>query len=181
MSDRTSATRYARALFDVARQESDPVRVQQDLAAIQAAITGSPELGAVLASRSIPDTARRNVIVAVAEKIGVTAPVAKTLALLSDRGRLELLPDIVQVFGERLLEHQNIVQADVQSAAPLDDETRQALEASLSRATGKQVSMRVTVDPNLRGGIVARVGSTVYDGSVRTQLKKMRDQLVAQG
>lgn len=181
MSTRTSAARYARALFDVARKESDASQVRQDLDAVVAAIRDHAELARTLASRALPEEARRGVIVAVGEALGVAAPVAKLLGLLADRGRLALLPDIATVYAERLLEHQNVVQAEVSTAAPLAPEAVKALEASLARATGKQVAMRVSVDATLLGGVVARVGSTVYDGSVRTQLKKMRDQLVAQG
>jgi len=172
MSNRTSAARYARALFDIARTESDPVRVQHDLAAVLSAITEHAELAA---------RARRGVIVAVAEKLGVAPPVTRLLSLLADRRRLELLPDVASVYGERLLDYQNVVQADVRTAAPLAPAAAAALQASLARVTGKQIAMHVTVDPSLLGGVVARVGSTVYDGSVRTQLQKMRDQLVAQG
>jgi F-type H+-transporting ATPase subunit delta len=182
MSNRTSATRYARALFDVANQESaDLSKIQQDLNDVVAAVADNPELSRVLASHGVPDTARRQIIVAVGEKIGVAAPVGKLLGMLADRRRLELLPDLAAVYTERLLEHRNVVQADITTAAPIGPETAEAIAASLQSATGKQITMRVSVDPSLLGGVVARVGSTVYDGSVRTQLKKMRDQLVAQG
>ena len=181
MSSRPSAARYARALFEVARAESDPVTVGQNLDAVVSAFQESQELKALLGSRSIPDAVRRNVVLAVAEKLAVATPVAKLLGLLADRGRIQLLPEIAQVYAERLLEHQNVVQADVTTAVPLPPETLARLETGLREATGKQITMRVSVDPALLGGVVARVGSTVYDGSIRTQLKKMRDQLVAQG
>jgi F-type H+-transporting ATPase subunit delta len=181
MSTRTTAARYARSLFDVAQKEADLNLVRNDLVAVVAAIADNPELGRVLASRAVPDAARRNIITAVGEKLGVATPVVKLLGLLADRRRLELLADIAAVYGERLLEHQNVVQADVTTAVPLSAEAAQRIEAGLKQATGKQITMRVKVDPSLLGGVVARVGSTVYDGSVRTQLKKMRDQLVAQG
>jgi F-type H+-transporting ATPase subunit delta len=181
MSNRTSATRYARALFDVAKQESaDLSKVQQDLHDVVAAVSENPELSSVLASQGLPETARRQIIVAVGEKLGVAAPVGKLLGMLADRRRLELLPDVAAVYTERLLEHHNVIQADITTAAPIGPETAEAIAASLRSATGKQITMRVSVDPSLLGGVVARVGSTVYDGSVRTQLKKMRDQLVAQ-
>lgn len=181
MSTRTSAARYARALFDVARQEADLNLVRNQLASLVSAIAESRELSAVLSSRSVPEPIRRNIVVAVAQQLGVATPVEKLVGMLSDRGRLALLPEISQIYAERLLEHQNIVQAEVVSAAPLSAEAASRIEAGLKNATGKQVTMKVTVDPALLGGVVARVGSIVYDGSVRTQLKKMRDQLVAQG
>jgi F-type H+-transporting ATPase subunit delta len=181
MSTRTSATRYARALFDVAQKEADLATVGQNLAAVVSAMRESAELTGVLANRSLPDEIRRNIIVAVGEHIGVTTPVARLLGLLADRRRIELLPEIASVYAERLLDHQNVVQADVTTAVLLTADDARRLEASLKSATGKQITMRVSVDPSLLGGVVARVGSTVYDGSVRTQLKKMRDRLVAQG
>jgi F-type H+-transporting ATPase subunit delta len=181
MSTRTSAARYARALFDVARKEADLNLVRNQLTEIVSTIRDHAELARVLASRTVPDSARRSIIVAVGQKLGAAAPVEKLLGLLADRGRLELLPEIAAVYSERLLEHQNVVQADVTTAAPLSAEAVDRLQAGLRTATGKQVTRRVSVDTSLLGGVVARVGGTVYDGSVRTQLKKMRDQLVAQG
>ena len=181
MSTRTAAARYARALFDVARKEADLSVVQSDLNGVVAVAQEHPALGRALGNRALPDTARRNLVMAVGEKLGVSAPVAKLLGLLADRKRLELLPEVAAVYSERLLEHQNVLQADVTTAVPLSADDARRLEASLKSATGKQITMRVSVDPSLLGGVVARVGSTVYDGSVRTQLKKMRDRLVAQG
>jgi F-type H+-transporting ATPase subunit delta len=181
MSSRTAAARYARALFEVAQKEADLGVVETDLKNLVAVAAENPELGRVLAMRSLPESTRRNIVLAVGEKLGVSTPVSKLLGLLADRGRLELLPEVASVFTERLLEHRNVVQADVTTAVPLSADAAERLEASLASATGKQITMRVTVDPSLLGGVVARVGSTVYDGSVRTQLKKMRDQLVAQG
>jgi F-type H+-transporting ATPase subunit delta len=181
MSNRTSAARYARALFDVSLKEADVVKVRADLDAVAAAVAESHDLTRVIDSQGVPDAARRQIMMAVGERLGVSAPVSKLLGLLADRRRLDLLSDLAAVYAERLREHQNVLQADVTTAAPLSPEATEALSASLASATGKQISMRVSVDPSLLGGVVARVGSTVYDGSVRTQLKKMRDQLVAQG
>lgn len=181
MSTRTTAARYARALFEVAQQESDIQQVQQDLAAVVRTVAEHPELGRVFDSRTIDDGARRNIIMAVGERLGVATPVRKLLGMLSDRRRLDLLPDLASVYTEHLLAHQNVLQAEVATAAPLGADAAAALQQSLAAATGKQIAMQLTVDPTLLGGVVARVGSTVYDGSVRTQLKKMRDQLVAQG
>jgi F-type H+-transporting ATPase subunit delta len=181
MSTRTSAARYARALFDVALRESDLSKVEQDLNAVVSTVAENPELASVLASRTVPDGARRNIIVSVGETLRVAPPVGKLLGLLADRRRLDLLPDLASVYTERLLEHQNVLLADVSTAIPLGPEATQAIAASLASATGKRINVRMSVDPSLLGGVVARVGSTVYDGSVRTQLRKMRDQLVAQG
>jgi F-type H+-transporting ATPase subunit delta len=179
MSLRTSANRYARALFDVALEEkSDLAQVDRDLTALAELLAANAELRAAATRVGIPDVSRKALMTAVAEKMAVAAPVKKMFALLAEKGKLNLLPDLAVAFRERLLAHQNVVRADVTSAAPLTPEKTSALEASLSRATGKKVDLSVAVDPELLGGIVARIGSTVYDGSVRTQLAKMRQQLV---
>ena len=178
MSARTSATRYAQALLDVAVQESDPAQVEKDLAAIVSAIAGHAELRRVLTSPGTPQASRVGVVNALSERAQVQRPVARLLAMLADRGRLELLPDLLEVYQERLLAHNNVVRATVTSATPLAPATLGALEASLSGLTGKKVQLEATVDPAIVGGVVTRIGGTVYDGSIRTQLAKMRQRLV---
>jgi len=100
--------------------------------------------------------------------------------MLAQSRKLNLLPDLEQAYRERLLAHQNIVRAEVTSAAPLSPDKTKALEESLAKVTGKKVELSVSVDPELLGGVVATIGSTVYDGSVRTQLQRMRQELVEQ-
>jgi len=179
MSLRTSANRYAKALFDVALAEkTDLAQVDRDLEAVVAMLHESPDLARAAGRAGVTDAARVALIEAVAERMGLTAPVKKLLVLLADGRRLNLVPDLAASFRERMLNHQNIVRAVVTSAAPLSAEKTKALEDSLSKVTGKKVDLSVSVDPELLGGVVARIGSTVYDGSVRTQLGKVRKQLV---
>ena len=178
MSVRTSATRYAKALLDVAIQESDPSIVEQDLTSVARAMAESAELRRALTSPGIPQQIRVNVAAALTSKIGAQAPVAKLMKMLADRGRLDLVPTMAEVYSERLRAHRNIVRATVTSAAALTDERKDQLAVSLSAMTGKQVQVETAVDPSIIGGLVTRIGSTVYDGSIRTQLTKMRQQLV---
>jgi F-type H+-transporting ATPase subunit delta len=100
--------------------------------------------------------------------------------MLAERGRLDLVPLLADVYRERLLAHGNIVRATVTSATPLGPDKINGLAASLGGLTGKKVQIETTVDPALVGGVVARIGSTVYDGSIRTQLQKMKRQIVEQ-
>ena len=158
--------------------ESDPALIERDLASIVDAITQHDELRRVMTSPRTPQSARVNVMTALTARAKVQSPVAKLLAMLSERGRLDLLPDLLDVYRERLRAHNNIVRATVTSAAPLADDKVQQLEASLRELTGKKVQLEIHVDPSMIGGVVTRIGSTVYDGSIRTQLQKMRQQLV---
>jgi F-type H+-transporting ATPase subunit delta len=178
MSTRTSAARYARALLEVALKEADSQKVERDLASFVAAMTESADLRRALLSPEIPTATRRQVVDAVAKKIGMEAPAAKLLALLAERGRLELYAELLDVYRERLLAHNNIVKGTVTTAAPLAADKVKALEQSLSTATGKNVQLDVAVDPSIIGGVVTKIGSTVYDGSIRTQLQRMKQQLV---
>jgi F-type H+-transporting ATPase subunit delta len=179
MSLRTSANRYAKALFDVALAEkNDLAQIDRDLEAVVAMMHENPDLAAAAGRAGVTDAARVSLVEAVAGQMGLSAPVKKLLVLLADSRKLSLVPDLADSFRERLLNHKNIVRAEVTSAAPLSPEKIKALEDSLSKVTGKKVDLSVSVDPELLGGVVARIGSTVYDGSVKTQLERMRQQLV---
>jgi F-type H+-transporting ATPase subunit delta len=178
MSVRTSATRYAKALLDVAISESDPVAIERDLASIVDAIAQHSELRRVMTSPRTPQAVRVNVVTALAERMGVQTPLVKLLAMLAERGRVELLPDMLDVYRERLLAHSNVVRATVTSAVPMPADKLQRLATTLRAVTGKEVQLETDVDPSIIGGVVTRIGSTVYDGSIRMQLQKMRQQLV---
>ena len=181
MSLRTSANRYAKALFDVALEEkADLDRIDKDLSEITEILRENTELMSAVDWANVPDAARQAVMENVLDKIGVAAPVKKLLVLLTGQRKLVYLQDLAEAYRERLLAHQNVVHAEVTSAAPLSPEKTKALEESLSKVTGKKVELSVSVDPELLGGVVARIGSTVYDGSVRTQLARMRQELVKQ-
>jgi F-type H+-transporting ATPase subunit delta len=181
MSLRTSANRYAKALFDVALQEhADLGQVDRDLQAVVAMIEASPDLAEASNRGTVTEEKRKALIEAVSRAMTLTVPVTKLLVLLAQTRKLNLLPDLEQAYRERLLAHQNIVRAEVKSAAPLSPDKTKALEESLAKVTGKKVELSVSVDPELLGGVVATIGSTVYDGSVRTQLQRMRQELVEQ-
>jgi len=181
MSLRTSANRYAKALFEVALQErADLDQVDRDLQAVIAMMRVSPDLAAASNRRTVTDAARKSLMEAVSKAMALTTPVTKLLLLLAESGKLHYLPDLAESYRERLLAHHNIVRAEVTSAAPLSPEKTTALAESLSKVTGKKVELSTSVDPDLLGGVVATIGSTVYDGSVRTQLQQLRKELVEQ-
>jgi F-type H+-transporting ATPase subunit delta len=178
MTSRTAATRYARALFDVALKEhADLALVEEQLAGFAALLHEHPALGRVLVNPAVPAPRKRAAVGEIAERIRLSPIVAKLVLLLAERDRLVLLPELVTAFRHRLLEHQNVVRAEVTTAQPLDDERAQAIERSLAQATGRTVTLTTRVDPSLVGGLVARVGSTVYDASIVTQLQKLKQRL----
>ena len=180
MSTRASAARYARALLDVVIQEGDPERVEQELSAVADLYVGNPELQKALTSPAVPVAAKRGIVEALVSRSQPSPVLGKLMLMLADRNRLALLPELAAVYRERLMEHRQIVRAEVTTAVPLLPEQVTQFEQRLAAATGRHVTMTTSVDPSLIGGAVARVGSTVYDGSIATQLAKMRERLEEQ-
>ena len=98
--------------------------------------------------------------------------------LLAERDRLVLLPDLLAAYRERLLDHQQVVRAEVTTATPIGPERAKAIEQGLARVTGRTVRLGTRVDPSIIGGVVARIGDTIYDGSVTRQLELMKNSSV---
>jgi F-type H+-transporting ATPase subunit delta len=184
MTSRAAAARYARALFDVVRQESggrqaELEKVQDDLAGFAQLVASHESLARALSHPAIPAARKRAVVEQLlARAPGLSPVLSKLLLLLAERDRLTLLPDLLEAYGERLRDHQQVVRAEVTTAAPLQADRVQAIERNLAKVTGRKVALATRVDPSLIGGLVARIGTTVYDGSVTTQLQKMKQKLV---
>lgn len=180
MTARGSATRYARALLDVAIEESIAERAERDLDAFVSLLDAHGELRAALTHPAVPSARKRALTADLTTRLELSTPVSKMLGMLADRDRLDILPELLQVYRERLLEHQNVVQAEVTTAEELPADQHTRLQERLARATGRRVTLTTRVDPAIIGGVVARIGSIVYDGSLATQLSKMRDRLERQ-
>jgi F-type H+-transporting ATPase subunit delta len=177
MSTRASAARYAKALFDVAISESTPEQAEKELTAFSDVVRAHAELRQALGNPAIPAASKRGVVSQILDRLQPSSPVRKLLLLLAERDRLELLPDLVAVFHERVMEHLKVVQAEVTTAAPLPPEQTAQLQQRLGSMIGRSVTLTTKVDPALIGGMVTRIGSTVYDGSVATQLAALRQRL----
>jgi F-type H+-transporting ATPase subunit delta len=178
MTNRTAATRYARALFDVAVAEKvDLSALDQELDAFNDVVKQHPTLEKVLLNPAVPVPRKREAVAVLAARVGVHPVLTKLLVLLAGRDRLVLLPDLLETYRARLLDHQNVVRAEVTTATPLAADRTKAIERSLAQATGRTIALTTRVAPEIIGGLVARVGTTVYDGSVTTQLEKMRQRL----
>jgi F-type H+-transporting ATPase subunit delta len=178
MTTKTAAIRYARALFDVARRENaDLDTIDRDLAAFVALFDQHPALEKVLLSPAVPMSKKRAAVAELASRMSVVPIVSKLMVLLAERDRLILLPDLLSSYRERVLAHRNIVRAELTTAIPLADGEAHAIEQRLARATGRTVTLSTKVDTAIIGGLVAKVGSTIYDASVTRQLQKMKDRL----
>jgi F-type H+-transporting ATPase subunit delta len=180
MTMRASAARYARALLDVATAESIAERAEQDLSTFSDLLDQYPELQRVLTNPAVPVGRKRAALQDLLPRLNLSTPVTKLLLMLVDRDRLVLFPDLLAVYRERLRELQQIVQAEVTTAEPLPSDAEAQLQQRLARATGKTVTMTTKVDPSIIGGVVARIGSVVYDGSVATQLQTIKQRLIQQ-
>lgn len=179
MTNRTAANRYARALLDVAVKENADVRaIERQLADFTRLFTDYPSLEKALLSPAIPVQHKRAAMEALTTRAKPAPILAKLLLLLAERDRLVLLPDLLAAYRERLLAHLKIVRAEITTAIELPSERAKAVEESLAKMTGSTVVLDAHIDPSIIGGVVARIGSTVYDGSVTRQLQRMRTRLV---
>ena len=180
MTNRTAAARYARALFDVSLKDRDLRQVEADLVMFADLLDGHETLSRVLLNPAIPTSQKRALVTELLSRVGdLVPPVAKLLTLLAERGRLVLLPEVVRAFRVRLLDHLGVVEARVTTAQPLTAERTAAIAESLVKASGREVTMITDVDPEILGGLIARLGSTVYDGSIARHLERMRQNLLA--
>ncbi len=182
MTGRAAAVRYARALFDVAVKERlDLEHVERELSGFAEVVAANPALGRALSNPAIPVTHKRSVVQRLLALSPLMDPVGRLLVMLADRDRLGLLNEIVHAFSERVMEHRHIVRAEVTTAIPLPADRVAALKQGIARATGREVHLEARVDSSIIGGAVTRIGSTVYDGTVRTQLQKLKEQMVEAG
>lgn len=180
MSTRASAGRYARALLDVVIKEGNPEQVEEELATLAGLFAGNSELQKALANPAVPVAAKRQVVESIVSRATPTPALGKLLLMLADRDRLTLMPELAEVYRERLMEHRQVIRAEVTTAVPISADRVAQFEKRIAAATGRRVTMTASVDPALIGGAVARVGSIVYDGSIATQLSKMRARLEEQ-
>jgi F-type H+-transporting ATPase subunit delta len=159
--------------------EADPQKVGQDLSGFAALLSEHEMLGKVLLNPAVSTARKRAVVSQITTRTdGMTPAVARLLILLAERDRLRVLPQVVEAYGQRLMDHLKMARAEVTTAEPLLPDRTEALRRSLVAATGLQVSLVTHVKPAILGGVVARVGGTVYDGSIARQLERMKDRLL---
>jgi len=178
MTNRTAATRYARALLDVAVQErADLDQIAQELTSVVGLFSQHKALEHVLLNPVVPAPRKRAAMDELMKRARLLPMVSKLLVLLAERDRLTLLPDLLQAYRDRLLDHRNVIRAEITTTTALAADRVKAIESSLARASGRTVTLSATVDPAIIGGVVTRIGSTIYDGSVSRQLQRMKEKL----
>jgi F-type H+-transporting ATPase subunit delta len=173
------ARRYARALLDIGISKGVYEQLGKDLDVLGALYSGSRDLTEALTNPVFPMARRRAVLESVLERAAVSPITRNFLLLLLDRERMPYVPAIARELRLMVDERAGRVRAVVTSAAPLSAEHVASIQAALEKSSGKKVLLEKREDPSLLGGVVAKVGDVVYDGSVRTQLESMRERFLA--
>ncbi len=169
--------RYGRAIFDLAQEQSLGARVLQELGDIVALCNEHAGLADVLYQPIHPSSERRSVVNAIADRGGISPLVRNFCSYLIDNGRMASLPGIAEEMKGLIDEQAGVTRGEIIAAAPLQDDELQRLRTALSARVGKELDLTVRVDPGLVGGLVAKVGDLVFDGSLRTQLEQLRSNL----
>jgi F-type H+-transporting ATPase subunit delta len=175
-----AASRYAQALADLVLKPGsrvDPEQALTELASLASVLKGAPQLQHVLLSPSVPTPRKRALIGRLVAALGVSDLVRRFLLVMVGHRRIDLLEEAGEAFEMEIDARRGVVRVDVASPRELTAAEREALSRELAGLTGRQPRLRFRLEPGLIGGLVARVGSTVYDGSVRGQLEGMRHRL----
>lgn len=178
-----AASRYARALAETVLAPGsglNPADVAAEIRRVEDLLASSAELRHVMLSPAVAASKKRAVMAGFSEQLGLTPRVRNFIFVVIDHRRTAELSAIREAFEAAVDEQMGFVRADVASALPLSDSQRGALEARLNRLAGKRVRMQFATDESLIGGVIARIGSTVYDGSVRGQLEALRRRLTTE-
>ena len=169
---------YARALADVVfDQHLDPAKALQEAQSLAQLVSSSQQLREVWDAPSIPAEQKRALLDAIVAREGISRPVRNFMAVLMDHRRLKFLEPIVKEFGEELNRRLGFTEADIISIRELSEAERSAIEAQVEKLTGHKVRARYAQDSSILGGAIVKVGSTIYDGSVRGQLERIREAI----
>jgi len=174
----TVASTYARAFADVVFDARlDAAKAVGGLRQIASLFGESVELRRVWENPAVPVEQKRKLLDVIVKREGIEKPVRNLVAVLIDNRRLPFLPRIVEQLEKELDARLGFAEAQISSARQLGDAERRALEAQIGKTTGKKVRASYALDPSLLGGAVVRIGSTIYDGSVKGQLEKIKEAI----
>lgn len=171
------ARRYAKALMAIGREDGQAETYKEELGGFVGLLEGHKELEQAISNPLYDTESRKKVLQAVVKRSSLSRVMVSFLFLLFDKGRIQYLRDIYDFYEKLTDELANIVRADLVSATDLPEETINKIRAALAKKTGKEIKMDIRVDPALVGGAVTKIGDLVLDGSVRTQLKTLKESL----
>jgi F-type H+-transporting ATPase subunit delta len=172
------ARRYATALLELGLETRELDSLVEEVQRAARAYTESQELRRVLADPLIPAHAKQQIVLDIVAGLGLGQTAKNALALLVDRRRIQALPAIAERLRELADERRGVVRAEVLTAMPLPEEYFTQLQQQLERVTGRRIALDRKLDPSLISGVVARVGDTVYDGSLVSRLKKLKETML---
>ena len=176
MSQGVIARRYAKALINLA--EKDLENTGKNLTALADVFSNSAELSEVLSDTKVSSQIKQNVLKIILKKIKVSKLVDTFIRYLLAKRRIVLLPNIERAFNLFLQEKLGRIEAGITVAQEISEVTVGKLEKAISRYSGKEVTVKITIDPAIIGGIVTRIGSVVIDGSIHTQLNQIRQSII---
>jgi F-type H+-transporting ATPase subunit delta len=177
LSLQTVARRYSAALADVTIERREEREVQKELDQWAAMIEANPQLKEAFANPTVAYDQKRKVLEDLISRSRVRDTMASFLRVLLKNQRLSQLRDIAERYGHILDERAGVVAANVVTARPIPEELKSSLHETLMAATGRKVRLSFTTDETIIGGLVARIGSTIYDGSVENQLERLSESL----
>jgi F-type H+-transporting ATPase subunit delta len=177
---KSATLQYANALADVALEQGTADSAVKQLDDFVGAFSESADLRNVLANPSVPREAKHNVIEKITARLGGSKIIRNFLYLIADHQRTHMLPEIFAAFQGVIRQRQGIAEAEISTAVELSAAQKKRFTQALERVTGKKIEAKFLLDAKLLGGVVARVGDTIYDGSVRNSLNEMRARLAAE-
>jgi F-type H+-transporting ATPase subunit delta len=177
---RSASLQYANALADIALEQGAASAAGKQLSDFVAAYKSSAELRNVLASPAVTREEKHAVVERIAERLGAGKILQNFLRTVIDHRRAHQLPEMADTFQEVVRQREGIAEAEFSSAVELSAAQKRQLSQTLERITGKKIESRFTLDPALLGGAVVRIGSTIYDGSLRSGLNALRARLAAE-
>jgi F-type H+-transporting ATPase subunit delta len=177
---KSASLQYANALADVALEQGAAEPARKQLAEFVAMYVESAELRNVLGSPAVTRETKHAVIEKLGTRVGANKIIRNFLFVVIDNRRIHVLPEILETFERVLRQRQGVAQAEVASATEMNESQKAGLLKTLERVTGRKIQAKYTLAPELLGGAVVRIGDTIYDGSVRSQLNQLRSRLAAE-
>ncbi|MBN1770130.1 MAG: ATP synthase F1 subunit delta [Deltaproteobacteria bacterium] len=179
MTTGSISVRYARALLALAEERRNLPAMQREWKDLGDTVAGSPALGPALSNPKVPVARREALLGELLDRLPASPATRSAARLLLRKGRVMLLPEVARAFERMVEERTGRGKAVVTTAAPMNEDFHRRLQERLERLSGRKLTVERRVDPDVLGGVVARVGDMLYDGSLRAALDRLHEQLTA--